>query len=269
MANWSNPRHDDDRYRDDDYFEQERRRRAREGYRSENTRPWDDDRRSEYGQWRERDRSEWTPERTPRSQFGSGRDQGGYLDREDRSMSYRDRESGTSRGGYYGQETPERESEENRYFGGGSLSYGRAYGSQTYGSHAPSSEGYMPEGYGSDAERGARGGQTPRGPHSGMGPKGYKRSDERIKEEVCERLTDNGYVDASNVEVEVLNCEVTLNGTVADRNQRHQSEHLAEQVSGVSHVQNNLRVQDQFNTTGMSGISSSSATAQQRSSFSS
>jgi osmotically-inducible protein OsmY len=35
------------------------------------------------------------------------------------------------------------------------------------------------------------------GPHSGRGPKGYRRSDERIREDVCDLLCEHGGVDAS------------------------------------------------------------------------
>lgn len=83
------------------------------------------------------------------------------------------------------------------------------------------------------------------GGHRGRGPKGYKRSDERIKDDVCEKLTDHHEIDASNIEVDVSSGEVTLNGTVGDRYQRRAAEDCVEQVSGVSHVQNNLRVKEQ------------------------
>jgi osmotically-inducible protein OsmY len=77
--------------------------------------------------------------------------------------------------------------------------------------------------------------------HRGRGPKGYMRSDERIKEDVNDRLTDDGSLDASEIEVEVSNREVTLSGTVSSRFDKRRAEDLAESVSGVSHVQNNIR----------------------------
>src|SRR3712207_6478486 len=93
--------------------------------------------------------------------------------------------------------------------------------------------------------RGDRGdaGREPQGLHRGRGPKGYKRSDERIHEDVCERLTEDPMIDASNVEVEVKNGEVTLSGTVSSRGLKRRAEDLAELASGVGHVQNNLRVE--------------------------
>lgn len=76
----------------------------------------------------------------------------------------------------------------------------------------------------------------------GRGPKNYRRSDERIKEDVNDRLSDDYYLDASDVEVAVENSEVTLTGTVNNRNDKRRAEDLAESVSGVTNVENRLRV---------------------------
>ncbi|WP_374471929.1 BON domain-containing protein [Phenylobacterium sp.] len=78
--------------------------------------------------------------------------------------------------------------------------------------------------------------------HRGRGPKGYKRSNERISEEVHERLADDSWLDASNIDVKVEGGEVTLSGTVENRQAKHRAERLVEDISGVDHVQNNLRV---------------------------
>lgn len=78
--------------------------------------------------------------------------------------------------------------------------------------------------------------------HRGRGPKGYLRSDDRIREDICDMLTDDPHVDASDIEVGVKNGEVTLNGKIAGRGARRHVEELAERASGVKHVQNNLRV---------------------------
>jgi len=58
---------------------------------------------------------------------------------------------------------------------------------------------------------------------------------------VNDRLTDDPLLDASEIEVTVQNREVTLAGSVRDRNERRRAEDLAEAVPGVTHVQNNLR----------------------------
>lgn len=81
-----------------------------------------------------------------------------------------------------------------------------------------------------------------RGEHYGRGPKGYTRSDERIGEDVNDRLTDDSRLDASEIEVEVSDGEVTLTGTVTNREDKRYAEDVAEGVSGVKHIQNNLRV---------------------------
>lgn len=79
----------------------------------------------------------------------------------------------------------------------------------------------------------------------GKGPKGYTRSDERIKESVCDCLTDDSHLDAGEIEVQVKSGEVTLSGTVPDRQAKRHAEDLVEHLSGVKHVQNNLRVKEQ------------------------
>ncbi len=81
------------------------------------------------------------------------------------------------------------------------------------------------------------------GPHAGKGPRGYVRSDERIYEDVCERLSQHGRIDATDVSVQVKNGEVTLDGTVPDRPSKRLAEDLAETVPGVHDVHNQLRLQ--------------------------
>jgi len=109
--------------------------------------------------------------------------------------------------------------------------------------------------------------------HRGRGPKGYRRSDERIKEDVNDRLSDDYYLDASDVEVAVVNTEVTLSGTVNSRDDKRRAEDIAESVSGVTNVENRLRVKRGYSTTGTgssmgtgTGTTTSSAAAGGRSS---
>jgi hypothetical protein len=80
------------------------------------------------------------------------------------------------------------------------------------------------------------------GDHRGRGPKGYRRSDERVRDDINDRLTDDRHLDASEIEVTVAEGEVTLSGFVFRREDKRRAEDLAEHVSGVVHVQNNLRV---------------------------
>lgn len=77
---------------------------------------------------------------------------------------------------------------------------------------------------------------------SGRGPRGYQRGAEAIHEEVCENLTYDYHVDASDIDVLVQDGEVTLSGSVADRNQKRRAEDIAERVRGVHDVHNRLRV---------------------------
>jgi osmotically-inducible protein OsmY len=81
-----------------------------------------------------------------------------------------------------------------------------------------------------------------RGEFTGRGPKGYRRSDARINEDVCDRLADAHDVDASEIEVKVENGDVSLSGTVWDRQQKRRAEELIENISGVREVNNQLRI---------------------------
>ena len=73
-------------------------------------------------------------------------------------------------------------------------------------------------------------------------PKGYRRSDERIREDVCEMLAEDRYVDAREVEVTVKDGEVTLAGTVPDRSHKRLVEDIAHEARGVRDVHNRLRI---------------------------
>ena len=95
----------------------------------------------------------------------------------------------------------------------------------------------------SGADRGWNiGRDTDRGSYRGLGPKNYQRSDERIREDVCERLTMDHDVDASGIEVNVSAGTVTLAGTVGDRQMKRLAEDIAESVHGVHDVQNQIRI---------------------------
>jgi osmotically-inducible protein OsmY len=93
----------------------------------------------------------------------------------------------------------------------------------------------------------------------GKGPRNYTRSDDRIKEDINDRLSDDSWVDASDIDVTVSGAEVTLTGTVNDRSEKRRAEDLAEAVSGVKHVENRIRVGKQESNLS-SGTSSSIGT---------
>ena len=97
--------------------------------------------------------------------------------------------------------------------------------------------GYEQRGFG-----GATTYRTSEGPFAGRGPSGYQRSDDRIREDVCERLSNHGWVDATGIEVDVKNGEVTLKGSVHDRNQKRMAEYAVDDVAGVREIHNEVRV---------------------------
>lgn len=136
--------------------------------------------------------------------------------------------------------------------GGGGESYGQgsqgAFGHGGYGS-GTGHFGRQEQGQGSFGGMGPRGepawsgmGQQQQQQRYPRGPKGYKRSDERIKEDVSDRISQMSMVDSSDVEVEVKNGEVTLTGTIPNRNMKWQLESMVESVGGVTDVHNQLRV---------------------------
>ena len=80
------------------------------------------------------------------------------------------------------------------------------------------------------------------GGYRGKGPKGYTRSDDRIKDDVSDRFEDHYYLDASDIDLEVNNGNVVLSGSVNSRYAKRLAEDIAEQCSGVKNVENRLRV---------------------------
>lgn len=92
------------------------------------------------------------------------------------------------------------------------------------------------------------------GPHTGRGPRGYQRSNQRIEEDVCERLSQHGQLDASEIQVHVEDGEVTLTGTVSSRAEKRMAEDALDSITGIKDVHNQLRVQkDQSQQQGSSG----------------
>ena len=100
----------------------------------------------------------------------------------------------------------------------------------------------------------------------GMGPRNYTRTDERIREDVNERLMDDHHVDASSITVQVKDGTVTLSGTVDERWEKHRAEDIAEACSGVRDVQNNIRLASGGGaTTSTSGSNATSQTGRSES----
>jgi osmotically-inducible protein OsmY len=96
------------------------------------------------------------------------------------------------------------------------------------------------------------------------GPKGYKRSDDRIREDVSDRLAEQSQVDPSEIEVAVANGDVTLTGSVNSRHEKFLAEEIADDISGVNDVHNQLRVRrEQQSHAGTAGGETSSTIANQ------
>jgi hypothetical protein len=160
--------------------------------------------------------------RTSQSRFGPGRTGYGSMYGSQGNLGYGSRHSG-------------REYSTAAEFGGG-------YGGQ-YGSSVPGRYGHG-AGYTLDVGADSWSTESRPGRFSGRGPRGYRRSDDRIRDEVCERLTDADDVDATNIEVSVKDGEVQLSGFVGRREEKRRAERLAEAVAGVRDVHNGLRLQD-------------------------
>lgn len=191
--------------------------------------------------------------RGDRERGRSGRERGG--DREDAGLDRADRErTGFAGDGFVAGSA-------GGYGHGGALEYGR--GGFDAGAR-PGRRGDLRDSSGSGWSRAARdagrdgyaGGAGYGGigyggdgyePHedrgfAGRGPKGYRRSDERIQEEVCERLTRHPAIDASDIEVRVAGGEVTLTGQVDSRRTKRLVEDVVDRCSGVVDVANQLRI---------------------------
>jgi osmotically-inducible protein OsmY len=146
--------------------------------------------------------------------------------------------------------------------GGGMSGQERHYGSQEYGAaQGPQTQGGYPQGeYGTRSfgqrtqalhEYGTSGSEVSRAPtgwgsasrgYRGVGPLNYTRSDERIREDLNERLTDADDLDASGITVEVSNGVAILSGSVDERWMKHRAEDLADSCSGVRDVRNQIQV---------------------------
>lgn len=77
---------------------------------------------------------------------------------------------------------------------------------------------------------------------TGRGPRGWRRPDRSIREDLCERLMHHGEIDATDVDVVVANGEVLLTGEVDSRATKRAIEDLAYRVSGVLDVNNLLKI---------------------------
>ncbi|MGC1244346.1 MAG: BON domain-containing protein [Chryseosolibacter sp.] len=211
-------------------------------------------------------------------------------DRENMGSSRRDYENKENRigGANYDRYGDRGRFDQGQYYGGGhgGFSYGSNYGRPGYGRSDYGEQRDYGRGrnrdYGSgdseerswwdrttdevsswfgdeDAERRRERDRNLRGAYRGKGPRNYSRSDDRIKEDINDRLSDDPFVDASDIDVTVTNGEVTLTGTVDHRSTKRRAEDLAESVSGVKNVENRIRVSQTSGVSGMNNPSGSTS----------
>lgn len=199
-----------------------------------------------------------------RSRYGRGeRDTGGYQSEPAGSLSDRSRPYGSSGRSGYGEDRQDWTTNDLGYSDRGqdyrpyrSRAWDDRYGNQgDYGygekrGFVDRASDEVASWFGDDSARRRRENDQFRG----KGPRGYTRSDTRIEEDVNDRLSDDPFLDASDIEVSVSGGEVTLSGNVANRQDKRRAEDCVESISGVSNVQNNLRITG--NTTGASTATS-------------
>ena len=90
--------------------------------------------------------------------------------------------------------------------------------------------------WGSEGGGGWSNSETGRPSFAGRGPQGYRRSDERIMEDINEELTWDDEIDATDITVEAKNGEVILKGFVIDRQSKRRAEEIVESCVGVKDV---------------------------------
>jgi hypothetical protein len=111
--------------------------------------------------------------------------------------------------GYYGQNNYGRGSYAQGYYGQNNFGYGEGFG---------------------------------QGNFAGRGPRNYQRSDDRIREDMNDQLTSHPGLDASDIQVQVKNGELTLSGSVDSRWAKREAEDIADSILGVKDVHNQLSV---------------------------
>jgi osmotically-inducible protein OsmY len=130
--------------------------------------------------------------------------------------------------------------EQGRYGGMSQPGYGRqGFGGQ--GQYGQQDQGQTDQGQWRPSQYGQ--GQWGQGEFRGAGPKGYRRSDDRIRDDVSDELEQHGSLDAHEIDVSVAQGVVTLRGTVPDRWMKRMAEDCAESCQGVKDVRNELRVE--------------------------
>lgn len=170
--------------------------------------------------------------RTQYGDFGAGRYGGSYQE----TSQY---------GGQYGQSFRQ----PRNIYGGDTRNYGNANQAGIDRGWWDKTRDEVSSWFGDDeAERRREMDKRQAGLHRGKGPRGYRRSDDRIREDINDRLSDDAFIDASDLEVKVENCNVILTGSVESREDKRRAEDIAERVSGVANVENRIRIESDRNS---------------------
>jgi hypothetical protein len=213
----------------------------------------------------------------PERDYGRGGPMGGGSGYGGRQWEATDRERGSQHGGRgrdpsagYGgapEETREMYGGQRHFvrddFGRGDQRFDRqGLSSERYGQHGRYDMGPGQHGQGQVGQGQVGQGQYGQGPQRSWrgepqmgqrrGPLNYQRSDQRIYEDVCDRLSEDDELDVSNVEVKVDKGEVTITGHVESRGMKRRLEDVVERVSGVKDVHVQVKVQRQGQDQGRS-----------------
>lgn len=198
--------------------------------------------------------------REAQAQYGQGMmgrggdfDRSEGMDRSGRDLRYAQGDDGRNA---YGRNEYAQRGDMDRYGYGQGSTYGQyGYGEGGMG-RGDSDQGGVTLGGGQGQ---GRQGDAWRQSHRGKGPRNYTRSDERITEDLNEKLAQDDEIDATDITVTVENGEVSLEGTVEQRWMKHRAEDLAERCPGVKDIDNRIRVKH-AGTSG-DGTSASSSVA--------
>lgn len=176
----------------------------------------------------DRYRSEPRSQNWPHSRSGGRVSEYGYFGEESERAGFGGRQQGGSRPGFGSRpQSGSRSAYETREQGGSQHGYGQQQSGSRFG-YGQQQDDYSERWFGED--------------YSGRGPKNYSRSDERVKEDICDELSSDPECDAEDIEIEVKDGMVSLSGTVPSRKMKHRAEDIADAARGVKDVDNRIRV---------------------------
>jgi osmotically-inducible protein OsmY len=156
---------------------------------------------------------------------------------------------------YRGQHRYDSAEASNPSYGYGDQNYGASQSGSRYGYGDQNFAGQAPDYFGSQYAPGMSDRSVS---YRGKGPKGYERSDERLKEDISERLMHDAHIDASDIEIQCKGGVITLEGSISDRRAKHHAENIIESISGVKDIDNRLKISDASGKTSVASPGTSS-----------